>query len=759
MFSKKLFIFSLVFCFPMASYAKESFFSQFTCYKIIRDYSLPLINGELEWQKQDEFFHCLHDFLELVVEKGIFTHSAQPDHFTRQDIFNLFNYRFGYDVRTSRILTNRMFFIKKALLGGSINKIEDRKVAEFYRLVYDYQEIYFILYKQIPVFQKFFFGSVRLTPEESRKTLDQLRKAFTLLERAYIREKIAYRIDDLHKYDRYFTKAQLVEQVSTESTRQKSWFVHNLFAGLFYPLRVIQGRNWRMALKALYDMINLSFYHKTYFSEELSSEELIYRVLESLDIVLSSIQLAEGRPTGQEKGFPLKNLDEMLMAILSSFNLDSRAFSTTSLFSKATLSQSIPLFTRTLSCFSLDTSTEKNCKSQWGAGSSPAVVTLSFPDVKFELFSNKIKKISIPPNKVTFIEMNKLKIVQQWLADYKKSLVDIHYGTVKPVAERRQFNHWLNPFFGWEKEHSRITFGSFHFLEDSDKFQQLLNYQVFLPLLFFSYLPENFFSPEEDKQSSLSFKTWARMVNEISPALIALKGNGGYEPSWRKSFLNLFDFADSFLHSSNRDKLLNARELTDLTIHLMEGIKNSRFAYSKIHNLCHGELNFSCAAEKMIEDQEILAAYLRLQIHFKTSKRDNYKKQIETILEEGTESIHEFSFVPLFILLQVMELNYNLINTNQSFYLESDEILAFIKNFEDQLALQIPYLPDSIHARAWLMYIFKTGDIPFFTGDMINTPTDFAYWYFNSKNHEPFQVSPGDFHFVVLDFYKLYQRN
>ena len=121
------------------------------------------------------------------------------------------------------------------------------------------------------------------------------------------------------------------------------------------------------------------------------------------------------------------------------------------------------------------------------------------------------------------------------------------------------------------------------------------------------------------------------------------------------------------------------------------------------------------------------------------------------------EPIQALSFTPLFILLQAMDINYALIDTNQSFRLESDEILLFVQLFEEQLAKQIPYLSNTDQARAYLMYSFKTGDMPFFTGDAF-TPVQFVNWYLDPKKREAFQIFPSDFHFLIFDFYKLYQN-
>lgn len=769
MFFKKAFLFFFLFSFSPASYAKENFFAELTCTKIVKNFYPFFIRGELGWENQEKFFRCLHDFLELIVDKKIFTHDPGRDYFTRREIFKMFHWYFEYESETSTLLTDKVFFIKKALIGGSMDKLKDSEIAVFRRLIYDnprdddsqddsYQTIYYILHKQIPVFRKAFFEeSTRITPKEREKALDQLRKAFILLGRAYTRENIVYRIDDLYKYDEYLKKAQIIESPISKSVKQPFWFAHNLFEGLFSPKKEIKGKDWLSALDTLYKAVDLFLYYKTYFLKDLPSPEFVYRTLEGMEIFMSSLQFEKTLTEKNKKGFPLRNLDEMLSVLFSFFNQDSDSSSFKgSLFANIGQAHSIPLFTRTLSCFSLDKSPEKECESKWGSGPSSPVVTLSFEDAKFEIFPDKIKRSRIS-GKSSFIEMGKLKALKQWLAGYKRSLLEIDSGNVYFVAKNRQFDHWLSPFFGWEKN-SRIKFGAFHASENSEKFYQLLNYQAFLPLLFSSYLPKNFFSSKNEKQASISFETWKQMVKEISPALVVFGGKKGYKNSWRQSFFDLFNFADLFLYSSNRDGLLNAEEFTDLAVHFLEGIKGSRFAYDKISRLCADQLTLPCITEKIVEDQEILAVYPRFQKYLYSSQMEKYKEKIKTILEEGQENqVHALSFVPLFILLQAMELNYELIDGNQSFHLESDEILLFAKHFEERLAEKIPYLLNTDQARAYLMYSFKTGDMPFFTGDGF-VPAQFVNWYLDSKKHKAFQISPGDFHFLILDFYKLYQN-
>ncbi len=764
-----IFSFLLISCsLKYEQHTERGFFSEFSCFEDMGDYYQDFIKGTLGLKKQKRFFQCLHDSLELIVKHDIYTHDPSRDYFNREEIIRRFELE-EYDRSTSAVIADKVLFIKKALIGGSIDKLKDQEIVSFYKLINDYQKIYSVLHKHIPIFIKAFTSDDPITPEEGKIALKALREAFKILEGAYSREGIVYRIDDLYKYNEYLMKTQIFGPTKPQFVTKGFWFLYNLFGGLFPSQEKIKTENWATALFALYKTINLFIHYKTYFFNKKASSEFIYKILESMEIFLSSIHpekedilsyfedRKEAIKVIKRKGFPLKNLDEMLSVVLSLVNQGSSP-SLKSVFGNMSI-QSVPLFTRALNCFSLDRSPEKECRSEWGSGGSSPVVSLFFSDDKFEIFSNRIERSPIS-DKLVFMETDKLNMIRKWLRDYKKSFEDINEGHIDSVAQSRQFKHWLDSFFGWDKQSSRITFVAFDNTTDSRKFYQLLNYQAFLPLLFHSYFPEDFFSSDE---VSVSFEVWEQIVREIVPVLAILKGQEEYKPSWRKSFYDLFNFADLFLYSSNRDNYLNSREFIDMIIHSLEGVKSSRFAYDRFSEVCGESLNASCAANEIVKDKDIMAAYPRLFEYFSSSFDDDqgenkYEEKIRAILKYEGESIQSLSFTPLFILLQIMELNYNLADVNQSQKLEFDEVFSLVQDFEGYFSRQIPYLVNEEQTRAYLMYSFKTGNIPFFTGNGADS-VKFVNQHLYPENFKPFQVYPSDFYFVILDFYNIYQKN
>ena len=649
-------------------------FSNFTCVKDMRKFYPRLMEGGLDWKEQKRFFRCLHDILELFVKKDLFGHDPDKDYFSRRAIFNLFHIHFKYDTATSHRLTNQLFFAKKVLIGGSIDKLKDSELDTLYRLIYDYRDVYFILHRQIPVLRTAFRGRPGAVTEDQRqKALEQLRRAFVRLEQAYVREKIAYRIDDFQKYGRYFRESGLPGDAKT--VERVALYVGNLFEGLFRPKTKIQ--DWSLAFQSLQDTVSLLLYHKTYFSANISREEFIYRLMESAEIFLDSLNIDKLSMRPGRRGFPLNNLDGMLFVIADFFVSEEGSVSSGRLAGFRS-PKAISLLTRTLTCFSLGLNKRKGCESHWSGKPSSPVVTLSFPDSRFEIFSDKIKRTARSGRMLFFGQIEWL-ILKNWLANYKQGLVDMYYGRTEAVALKWGFSHWLRPFFGWDQSSSRLVFGDLQFVQPDNLFPkacELLNYQAFSALLFLSYLPEGFFPEQEE---SLSFAEWKAIVEDISPALVILGGESGYKAEWKSGLFDLFDLADSFLNSSNRDGQLSVSELFDLSAHFMEGVKNSRFAFQNISPPA-GEQSLSpeSAARGLLSSEETLSVFPRFKQYLFPLEVDKYQERIQALFEgQKEESFNSMSFLPLFILLQVMELNYDLIDANQSFNLESGELAVF----------------------------------------------------------------------------------
>ncbi|MDE0091994.1 MAG: hypothetical protein OXN83_01760, partial [Oligoflexia bacterium] len=598
---------------------------------------------------------------------------------------------------------------------------------------------YFIIHKHIPVLMKAFASaSHTITTEQRTKSLQQIKTAFQLLESAYKRENIAYPIQDIYRYGAYFKQAGFLKD--EQKADRAFFFLHHLIEGVLFPEKEIKDSRWTVIFDTFYNTIDLLLYYKTYFVEDLTDLQKTYVKLESARLFLSLLK------NSSSEAFPLNSLDNMLYVLVSFFDQQTETSLSRNMLSNLRDKRLIRFFTRTLTCFSLSLPSKANCSSEWRKDSS--VVTFSFPDSQFQFFSDKIQKEDYSSSIRMFLDSKKIDSLNRWIYGYKKSLFDLHQGDLEAVAVRHQFDHWLEPFFGWGED-GRIRFGDFYSSDHIEKAYQLLNYQAFLSFLLSAYLPND--------EKGISFKVWTNIVSQFSPLLVILGGSKGYKMSWKKSFYGLFQVADSFLNSSDRDQHLNSKELIDLTVHFLEAAKSSQKAFDVISGFCGESIDSSCIADAIIREQGILSAYPRFQEYIFNFKIDAYKEKIQDTVGEINNNFTQVQLLPLFFLLQSMELNYHLIDQDQSFNLESDELLVFAKEFQDSLNAQVPYVFNSEQALSYLMYSFKTGNMPFFTGSGFE-PVRYTHWHLSSKSYQAFTITPNDFHFLMFDFYNLYKQ-
>ena len=353
-----------------------------------------------------------------------------------------------------------------------------------------------------------------------------------------------------------------------------------------------------------------------------------------------------------------------------------------------------------------------------------------------------------------FLDPNTISLLNHWIHNYKTSLFDLHHGSFENVAIRYQLDHWLDSFFEW-REDGQVQFGAFYPSDNKNKTYNLLNYQAFLSLFFSSYLPDSYFINDN---KGISFKVWKDMVSQISPLLVRLGGSEGYKPAWKKSFYDLFNIADSFLNSANRDQHLSSRELIDLTVHLLSAVSNSQRAFNIVSDFCREDLDSFCVASAVVKDPDILTAYPRFQKYIFDFKEPVYIEKIQDTLGKiDKDAFTSLQLTSLFFLIQSMEINYHIIDRDQSFNLEADELFLFSQNFTDSITQLTPYVFNSEQALSYLMYSFKTGNMPFFTGSDLD-PVRYTHWHLSSQKFQPFTVTPNDFHFLLFDFYNLYKK-
>ena len=154
----------------------------------------------------------------------------------------------------------------------------------------------------------------------------------------------------------------------------------------------------------------------------------------------------------------------------------------------------------------------------------------------------------------------------------------------------------------------------------------------------------------------------------------------------------------------------------------------------------------------------MLKPYPRFKDFIFPIKRLEYRQNIQTILSGLKKESSRLQLLELFLLIQVMEVNYyQRINTNLYFNLESEELLVFADSLKESILLSVPYLHNSDQALAFLLYSFQSKEIPFFTGTEFE-PIRFTHWYLNPKVRSSFSITPNDFHNLGFKFYNLYRK-
>ena len=797
MFFKKIpaLCLALLFFFPFASNGFP--FAEFTCVRDMKAY-LPLMKtGRLEWERQKRFFRCVHDSLEFFFKLPI-GHDPSRDHFTKQDIFNLFHILLEVPEPESWHLTHGLFSIKKALIGGSSEELKDSELQTFFRMVYDFREGYYYLHEVIPIFKKAFQpGGGRITSEEMRVALQQVERSFNALEPAYEREKVTYRLDDLGEYGTYiqalFKGGEMVED---------SWsgfaFLEDLLMGILHPQKEIRPGQWSVAFKALHKSIHLFLYYKTHFGESTSEPILSYRKMEMADLLFSSLQLSS---LAGRSGFNIDNLDRMLKTVMEFFaeqekGGSSRGDTVPSFIQQVASKEALSLFTRTVDCFALKGIRSDNCLTDRGDNvysEDENSIRIAFKDMRFEISENSIKSERLSGGQsVAILSTAKILVLREWLDRFKESFLHIYQGDVRYVADNRGFSHWLRTFFGWEPVQKRLTFASFRSSENPEKALMILNCQAFLELLFSLNTPAGFLPSKES--GSIDKAQFMKMMKRIIPSLFALGGEQGMSvDSLNRSLNALFFIGDSFTHSSNKDNRLNGREFLDTAIYLVEALRSARFVYGKISaqysqgsRVCKSP---ACMVKEIFKNpsrdpsrnpEGVLAVYPRLagNAFLSSDYTEKYKRQIERILtklssEEG-QIVKISDLTEMFLLLQLIEVNLDRINRDSHFNLSSEELLPFVERFflpiaegliDEQLKRSGIAMINPLGQEgtlAWLMYSFKIGQlkIPLFPVEVegIENMDSIENLQYIKELLRPssFDISPNDFRFFIFDVYQFY---
>ena len=729
--------------------------------KCVKDIIIPLypyvLKGEESptqsdiYSQSDIFFRCIKDLLELVAVKNYYIHPSERDHFIRREVFNWFHSRLGYDKEKSQLLTHRLLFIKKLLVGGSIDTIKDQELDQLYDLVDYYKEIYLVLHKEISVLKNLVQGK-KINLEGKEKTLDQVGKAVILLSRAYQSENVSYTVEDLSKYSEYIKR---YSEYDTTSLQALFTILKNLLQGSIYPHQEIQGKHWDVFVNVIRRSFDFIFYYNEYMLKEKTEIQFAFNSLLTLEHFLPLLSSNEELYFTQ--GFPIENIDNILQAVLQLFisQGDSPSF-----LSDLQDKKKIRFFTRALFAFSLNPKDSHKGQADWETEDSH--VNFSFNDYNFQFYNDHFTQQKKKSDSL-FVSSEQIQDLKTWILYYQDDILDIHKGYEQQLARDIGLEHWLSAFFGWNETNEIIygeeldLLGQHESSNNSSKMLHFLGYQSFLSLLLNKYVSEDFFATDRPVEE-LSEDQWMHFVSELSPLFFVTFGQKSFPRSVKKSLQNLFTVADLFMNSSDVNGSLNRKEFLDLSIHLISALKKSQKTFPLLLDLCDTSIDFStCVTKAFIKEPEILKNYPRFKDYLDINK-SLYQKYISSILKDLERDSPSFSLVELFFLIQIMETNYyRRINQGIDTNLDSDELLVFSESLKEQIRSSVPYLYNSDQALAFILYSFQSKEIPFFTGDEFEA-LRFSHWYLNSKARSSFSINPRDFHKLGFEFYNLYKR-
>ncbi len=743
MFFKVLFsIFFLIsFSFPVFGLIENS-----TCLKEMKSYYPYLKTGQLKLEKQERFFRCVHDSLELIVVNKIFIHDPSRDYFTKKEMFKMFHVHFELEKDLSQDLVDNLFLIKHLIVGGERQQLRDEELKTIYELVNVYADFYYIIHKRIGVINKILHPEQRgeVSEKEFQFTLSKLEEAFRFLSQSYQEKGVTYRVSDL---DHLFSYLEDYNQ-STPGWKKYAQFLKLWVKGFLLPKTFIKESSWDYFFKSSHKMISMFLYYKRYALEQnLSQPEILARVLKSLEYFVSSLSFVESSP--QKRGFPIKNIDEMLSIMVSLSKDQVQQFDNLRIFTNKKANP-IPLFTRSLVCFVFKTKHSKDCSYKVGQRNFLSI-EYHFPDGTFQFYRDQQKWL---PNQGVDFEVtpSQLESIQNWLSDYVVGYERLFQHQIKPVSDFYKFDHWLESSFGEVEGDSRILFYTFF---SSPTTYRALPYR----LLNYRFLSDLFLTPykKEGKVYNLSSKDWKSVVDEVLPVLLAFEKEG-YDFSLRKQLIGLFDYADHFLNSSNSDKSLDSKEVLDLIVHIMSARENSQYAYNKLIQSCSDVLEVSCVGDHLFE-KDIMKPFPRLQSYLTNYDSNEYQLSTKKLLKGRSALTKPSDLMDVFLIIQMLEVQFHLNDRNRDVRLESQEVFQVVKKFSDQIVQSIPYIRESSQSRSFLMYSFKTGSIPFLQEEgQTFSSLKFFDWHINHKD-EPFHITKGSLYSTTLKFYTLYRNH
>ena len=715
-----------------------------TCARIFNKYSDHIFKGSLGYKETKDFFKCIRDGLEIFID---YTKPGEErDYYKKSDLINFFVHLEFTEEESYRVVT-QFLSLKTLLVGGNKDQLEELKLEQMYKLTDTYRDFVLAIRRHIKVLRKVFISaeSGQVPSERLDKALHQLKGAFSILEKSFIKHKVEYELKNIKDIHHLFYDAQLIDE-KTQGNWSTSSVLLEAWAQGVLNKSSIKGQDWNRTFSALHDIISQYSYHEMYVSgQDISQPEVFSKFLKGVNFFLSSLQ--------QKKGFPIKSLDKLIYIFLNQSNDLTQDLD----FPARKNKKFIALFTRSLFCFVFQPQT-KMCKVEWQKNPTDLIVRYRFPDGEFNVYKDHQEwKLDGQDSFLIFPEQ--LAYLKNWVLDWSDRLSSTEDDFLL-FHEKRDtlMQAWFQGFTSQDKK-GRIVFGAYPIKEGffNNLKSSFALYDSLIRFFFHSYIlkqDEPFAEPFSVEDFQLSKDSWATFVDELSPVISAFYADG-YEPSFKENLISLFDYADNALNTSNHDSRLQYSELIDASLHLSSARANSKKAFDFLNEICPKSQNTGCYVDYLFDSNELLSNFPILQAYTALKGKEVYTQKAQELLGETIAQFHEL--IPLFLLLQPIEYKFHALDQDKNTYLSWNEISPFLNRLSGEIVDTVPFIENSEQALGFLSYSAKQGFVPFFKED----PSRLFQFleFYNWTLHQEKWLDVVFFHFEVfslsVDLYNL----
>ena len=786
-FKKFLFSFTVAYCFLLSLPALSINFQEGPCRKMSSYYE-SLIKGPIPFKEREQLFHCLYDGVKLFIQR--MGHDASRSYFTTEDVAKFYYHVADLEPDRAWEMAVKSLVVKKILVGGAVDRLEDKKLDQLFHLIYDYEKFFAHIKREIPFFHSILTTDqlVSVSHTDFEKSLRRLHNAFIITGEAYKREKVSYSTQDFHQIDDYarvlsyntsdfnwilryaannasrgasvtldfnsvLDYANILSLNPFDKKRLTQWgnfsnFLHLWGSSVFKT--PVKGNRWAHFTGSFNHILSLFAIYRVYVSgRDIFSPKVFSMVLKSLGQAIQAILYV--RHNSGNTGFPADKLTGLIKTILFQEE-DSISLSASPLahLTKKESGDSLSLITRALVCFSLSDRTSGCEVSSSGRGSG-VFSSFSFPDGKYVFYKNNTRKWIPFENRTFLITPSQLQSLHEWVEDFRLG-VDFIEIDKQIVADRYKFSHWLNGFFGYDKR-QRVQFGSITGRASNltALSYSLLNYAAFLSFFISSYVEWDF---EVGNEAFVSPSEWKRFTNEMFPVLAVLF-QIDYNAELKALSPFLFEYGDLLLNSANKNGKLEFRELLDLIVHLVSAQRSSQLAFQFVKSACRESLNRACVGQELFFDTRILDNFPHLRHYLGSHGVSDFIVSGKEILPETIKS--SYDLLPFFLIVQLTEFVFYAYDKNDSSQIESTEFQALIaKGLREKVTERMPYVHNNKQSEAYLHYAVENGIFPYLMEKgQIFSSIGFSHWIMHPKEYEDLSFSRYQLFAFFVNFYNL----